>query len=198
MERCATRRPLHDRARGFRRRVSREALERGLSDLVSAVTLCQRQKLAVPSLLLLYAAIDIAGWLDAGDTERSVRVRFTRWVDRYMSPADLGCTALELYAARCGLLHTFTGESDLAERGAVRRLMYAWGNADVEALRDAIRRFGAPVTGAWEAVRVDAILAAFARGLSRFLEELDADPPRGASVNVRAGKFFADIRPPAV
>lgn len=83
----------------------------------------------LPALMLTYSAIDIAGWLDSTGSEQ-VNVTFTRWVNSYMLPAkSLPCSALDLYGARCGLLHTLTSTSRLSGQGKAKHLAYAWGGS---------------------------------------------------------------------
>src|SRR5437764_14091045 len=92
-----------------------------LRDLIRAVRLCLAQHLPLPALMLLYAGIDTAGWLAADDPKAPVGQRFTEWVDRYLLPrTTLKVTALELYAARCAVLHTMTARSDLSDAGKAR------------------------------------------------------------------------------
>ena len=39
-----------------------------------------------------------------------------------------GVSGLDLYAARCGVLHTYTMDSRLSTEGKAKRILYAWGN----------------------------------------------------------------------
>jgi hypothetical protein len=89
--------------------------------------------------------------IDAANTSRSV---FIEWVEQFLLPESrLVCTALDFYAARCGVLHTQSAESDLQRQGSARPLIYEWRQGpradaqvplppgaiiiDVEALREA-------------------------------------------------------------
>ena len=77
--------------------------------LVRAIRLCADQKLVEPTLILIYTTIDIHGWLDRETDSDRNRATFTRWTERYFLPAEgVSCTATELYAARCGMLHRCT------------------------------------------------------------------------------------------
>jgi hypothetical protein len=78
-------------------------------------------------LILLYSGVDIAGWMASDNPTTTVRESFTAWVDKYLRPeVALGCTTLELYGARCAVVHTLTTESKLYEAGQVRKVVYAW------------------------------------------------------------------------
>jgi hypothetical protein len=84
------------------------ALYRNIMLLGSGIDACIEKKLSGPALILIYSGIDTVGWLDSSE-DYATRTSFMKWVDAYLLQAKpLQCTALELYAARCGLLHTFT------------------------------------------------------------------------------------------
>ena len=94
-------------------------LRSGFLELDSAIDLCLSKSLSMPALMLLYTGIDIAGWVEATIEETGIKGReaFVAWVDKYMKPrTTLGCSALDLYAARCGVLHTMAPDSDLYQK----------------------------------------------------------------------------------
>jgi hypothetical protein len=105
--------------------VSEHVLYKNLMLLGEGIETCLERKRIAPALILLYSAIDTSGWLDSAESH-ATRESFLQWVDRYLLNAKpLTCTALELYAARCGLLHTFTPDSRLSSEGKARRICYA-------------------------------------------------------------------------
>jgi hypothetical protein len=165
-----------------------DLLGRNLAELFNAIQLCMRSKMVTPALVVLYSAIDIAGWLDAEDPGAAVRTRFVSWVDKYLLPAQpFRCTALELYAARCGVVHTFTADSDLTQRGTARRIIYAWGDSRAEVLQEMIDL--AQMSG-WVPVQVEKLIEGYRLGVEAFLGRLDRDPERAARVSAKAERFF--------
>jgi len=89
------------------------ALYKNIMLLGSGIDACIQKKLTAPALILIYSGIDTAGWLDSSE-DYATRTSFMDWVDAYLLKAKpLQCTAMDLYAARCGLLHTFTPDSKL-------------------------------------------------------------------------------------
>src|SRR5437870_4084436 len=99
------------------------SLESSLTQVVVSTERMIQTKMYLPALILIYAGIDTAGWLASAKPSVEVRCRFCRWVERWLLPAKpLGCTALDLYGARCGILHTFTSDSDLSRQGKARRI----------------------------------------------------------------------------
>lgn len=72
-------------------------------------------------LTLLYSAIDILLTIEKR-ANKGTRHSFVRWVDSYMLPNDaFQFSALDLYAARCGIIHLFSGDSDLSRKGQAKR-----------------------------------------------------------------------------
>jgi hypothetical protein len=160
--------------------------------LDAAIEACLEKKLVTPALVLLYSAIDIGSWLASEDPNASVRDYFTAWVENYLLPSKpLNCTALELYSARCGLVHTFTPDSRLVEQGKARRIVYAWGTAKSADLQKLIDMKG------WSdklvAVHVEELYAAWRLGVLSFAKELENKPPKAAAVNERTKKFFSNL-----
>src|SRR5438270_13604050 len=80
------------------------------SGILRPIQLLTKESHIWSALILLYAAIDAMAYMSLPETETYVRpVDFIRWVDKYMiSTGWLNVTSRELYAARCGLLHTFS------------------------------------------------------------------------------------------
>lgn len=76
--------------------------------------LCRQHALDVPMLVLVYTAKDTLAWALHGDTTHGVRDRLTAICDSHILPgSSIQWSALELYAARCSVLHTLGWESDL-------------------------------------------------------------------------------------
>ena len=75
-------------------------------------------------MILLFSGIDILGALDTGDGVAN-RSTFTRWVDQYMAPqTNFGCSSLELYSARCGLIHARSPQTTLTKKGKAREVVF--------------------------------------------------------------------------
>lgn len=171
--------------------MSQPILTRALEQLIAAIQVRLEKKLNTPALLLLYSGIDIVGWLHADDPTNPVRNRFIEWVDTYLLQArPLQCTSLELYAARCGLVHSFSPDSGLTERGEARKIVYAWGTSNFRTLEEMI---AVAKMGGYVAVQLETLVEAFALGVNQFLKELDLDPMESARVQKRAQKFFISL-----
>lgn len=161
--------------------------------LGSGIEVCTEQKLISSALVLLYSGIDSVSWL-ASNEEYSTRTTFIDWVEKYLLKAkQLPCTSLDLYAARCGLLHTFTPDSRLSATGEARRLCYAWGNSRTQDLQRTINW----VSGHERlvAVHISDLYEAWRLGVKLFVEEIDSDSNRKQAVYEKADKFFSDLSP---
>ena len=170
---------------------SKQHLEARLAQIAEAIFLCIERKLVTPSLILIFSAIDITSWLDDEDPKESVKTRFTRWVDRYLLPAKpLQCTAIELYAARCGLVHTLTPESNLTKQENVRQIIYAWGTSKADKLQEMITL---GQISKYVSLHIEELLKAYLLGLATFLEEVSNNPSKAAKVYAKSDKFFGTL-----
>jgi len=101
-----------------------------LTDVLSVAGASIRQEhtsLSDPRLFI-HGCCGLAGKFRSEPHSDATAETFCNWVERYLFPQRrLACSAPELYAARCGVLHTFTADSRMARRGDARRVVYAWG-----------------------------------------------------------------------
>jgi hypothetical protein len=171
--------------------MSEPALYKNIMLLGSGIDACIEKKLSAPVLILIYSGIDTAGWL-ASSEHYATKASFMKWVDAYLLKGKpLQCTSLELYAARCGLLHTFTPNSELSSLGKARRIYYAWGTASVRDLQRTIDLTNK--TGEYVAVHVNDLYEAWRLGVLQFTEELDKSPDRKSRVYKKVSKFFSEL-----
>ena len=169
-----------------------QSLSRAITDLGNSVNLLHRQGLLLPSMMMLYATIDImAGLARAPDAEESTRADFKAWVDRYMLPdSDLACNADDLWGARCGLLHMYVPESRHSRTGRARKLLYVAGVID-ESIRETTR-FD---LGEYIVVVSQDIFNALSCGLQRFIDDLETDAALVKRVAKRADRFLVAWSP---
>ncbi len=110
--------------------MSNENFERHVSDLLNAVDLCFDKGLILPGLTLLYTAIDAMAWLSKPKENDPVGESFQEWVKVYLLASYKGEVgtpdqlALDLYGARCAILHAQTAESDLSKKAKAREVHY--------------------------------------------------------------------------
>jgi hypothetical protein len=130
-----------------------------------SIDICIENKLILPSLILIYSGIDIFSWVAYG--EIGVRNRFTKWIDNHMYKVKkLSPDPVDLYAARCAILHTLTPDSDLSKEKKAVTINYAWGNAKVSELEKSIE---ALMPGEIKCVHLDDLYESFRLGVDHFL-----------------------------
>lgn len=167
-----------------------ENLREELFKICEAIDLCMSKKLITPSLIVLYSGMDILGWLEYGDSLNSGQ-RFRKWVDSYILPlSGSSCDATDLYGARCGLIHTFTPDSDLSKKGKARKILYAWGTSEIHALNEMIDLAN---MNEYVPVKIEILITVFRNGIESFLADLEKMPEKAQAVYARAANFFTTM-----
>lgn len=167
---------------------------RELAGQVEAARLCLAARRVLPALVLVYAGVDAAAALTVEDLRTKVGDRFAWWVNTYFLPrTPLTATAVDLFAARCAILHTLTARSDLSETGKARRLLYAWGKGRAEDLTriNVAGGFG----DRWAAVQVEDLINGLERGIAAVFDEVAVNPVLRARVVERGDSFYDRVGP---
>ena len=150
-------------------------LKRIRDELLHTINICKEQRLFGPALILLYSGTDImASLIRPPNADEVRRDDFLRWAGDYILPdSNLNCTPIELYAARCSILHSLRYDSGLSRDGRARRIRYIFDNADVvrENMEELERQDTSLVV-----VDFDGLLQAFENGVERFLENIENNP----------------------
>jgi hypothetical protein len=168
-----------------------DMLAKHMIDLVEAIRESYEKGRYMPCLVLLYSGMDVAASLETSNGS-SVGSRFEYWVERYMlNGRTLNCSARDLYAARCAVVHTFTPTSDLSKNGKARVIGYAFGPAEVEKLDQAGVLLGR--TGQVN-VHVGELIKAFRLGFADYMKEVEGDPIRFEGVRKAAGLWTVSIK----
>ena len=102
-----------------------KALLENISRHNKAIDLCLSNHLRMPALILIYSGIDIMAALGRPrDKDEATRSDFIEWCDSFMlNGSELSCTAIDLYAARCGIVHTYTMNSRLSKQGKAKEIV---------------------------------------------------------------------------
>jgi hypothetical protein len=156
---------------------------------IRAVGTCVGSGLLEASLTLLYSGIETLGFLAACPGENAATKKtFTDWCEKYLltrlgSVDGRPLTALDFYAARCGVLHTSSSVSDLGRGGIAREISYRFQGRDgVILILDAKLE---PVL-----LDIEAFARAFKEGGKAFLADLKRDRIRAETAEERARSFF--------
>ncbi|MBI4484114.1 MAG: hypothetical protein HY652_14655 [Acidobacteria bacterium] len=174
--------------------MSKKNFERQVSDLVNAVHLCFDRGLILPGLTLLYAAIDAMAWLSKPKETDPVGESFQDWVKAYLLTSYKGefgtpdQLALDLYVARCAVLHAQIAESDLSKKAKAREVHYrladGTGLVPVEGFNAALLN-----------IYVDpvALQKWFVAAIETFKWAIASDSDLRARVYERAAKYFVPV-----
>ena len=132
--------------------------------------------------------MDVMASLEATPGEKVI-VSFKRWVDTYLlPPTSWKCTAVDLYGARCAVVHTFTPDSDLSKRGAAKVIYYAHSGADIAKLEEVSSDFNRDA----EYLEVGEMIIFFYDAIMKYMVEVASDPVRKAAVETKGGLWFGD------
>jgi hypothetical protein len=164
---------------------------RNYYQVVTAARYCVESNLLMPALILIYSLIDSLAWASADKASRNVRANFEDWVAKWVLPrGSLDCTSVDLYAARCALLHTLTADADLTKNGSAQRISYAFGTAKAASLRLMLDDLGEKDL---RAVQVETLLAAVTEGMADFLEFADKDVALSSRLRDAASQHLVTV-----
>ncbi|MCT7357999.1 hypothetical protein [Thalassolituus pacificus] len=94
----------------------------------AAIKILIEEKHHESALILIYAWIDRMAWLSVSDEASGAD--FKAWVNTYLLPnSSLGCSADDLWAARCAVLHTSTSYARDTKSGKAKRIQYVCNDA---------------------------------------------------------------------
>lgn len=100
----------------------------GPRGMIRGIEVSVSSKCLVSAVTLMFSTVDALAALSRPQTQAETnRDIFIEWVDKYLLlTSRLQCTAIDLYGARCGVLHTYSPESGLSLRGQARPVFYQW------------------------------------------------------------------------
>lgn len=103
-----------------------EQIVKGERGMLRGVESCLDTQCLMSAVTLIFASIDALAALSRPPTlAETTGAVFQAWITRFLPMGALACTELELWGARCGVLHTYRPEAGVV-RGAVRPLYYQW------------------------------------------------------------------------
>jgi hypothetical protein len=151
-----------------------------IQGLIDALEDCFKKGHDFASLILFYAELDFISSLSRpiSKTDTDNRI-FKAWVDRYMLPnSQLTCNSEDVYAARCGILHTLSVSSRDSRRGAAKELGYVYKSEEAARLQAIADSQGRNIV----VVPLELYRKAFYTGIVQFLEAIKTDPDLHAAV----------------
>lgn len=161
-----------------------------MRDIIVTVQDLLNQRKIFPALILVYSALDIAGSLLRPKTQADTTGEdFKKWVECYvLSGSSLPTTSDDLWAARCGLLHTNTPDSRNSRSGKAREVHYSKGDKKLaEFLQEEFHKAG----NTRVMVDIDALFGALLDGFVKFTRDIQTDAGIRDTVFHHAKTMFA-------
>ena len=140
------------------------------------------------AVILILSGIDAMAYLEMPvDQNDVIRSDFVRWVERYIKfPCKEQLTGLDLYGARCAMLHNYGTASDLSRKGRCRQVGYM--DKSVPEVR-----YDPKVSKDVVFVSVSALADAFFSGVDKFLVDLFLDSKKAPVAEQRLQKLVQAI-----
>jgi hypothetical protein len=137
------------------------------------------------AVVLILSGMDSMAYLGMPSNQQDVkRDDFVKWAERYIKfPCEDQLTGLDLYGARCAILHSFGVVSDLSRKGQCRMVAYM-DNSVPEV------RYNPAVAKNLVLVSVTALAEAFYSGIDQFLVDLFADKKKAGIAEKRLNWFI--------
>lgn len=137
--------------------------ENNYKQMLGGIRLCIELKLQFPALTLIYSMIDIFAYRCYGDI--GVKTRFIKWIEEYMyKEKNLNIEPIDLYSARCAILHTLTPKSQLIKDNKANVIVYAWGDADLQTIEECTKN----IDNNLKAIHINDLYESLRLGILRF------------------------------
>jgi hypothetical protein len=139
------------------------------------------------------------GLLDVPPTKvEAESVSFKALVKKYLLPEDPSLTFSEtdLWGARCGVLHTFTAGSRLANHGHAKEIVYYTGDKSGPDAQQLLS-FVQTRTKTYIAANLDDVQIAFLKGMHKFATDLVAKCKADQKVEARLRNVLQQYLVPA-
>jgi len=143
----------------------------GKRGMLRGIQVCVRAQCLVSAVSLVYSTIDALAALTRPACKKDTdRQTFIGWIEKYvLAKSELGFTAQDAYAARCGVLHAYSHGSRMARRGKARPLVYRWRKGPSA---DQV----APLPAEAIEVAVEDLVSALKEGIRLFLIDVEMNP----------------------
>lgn len=135
---------------------------------------------------------DSISWLAYGDKEESSKKRFIQWADKYLLPqVKDNCSTIDLYSARCSILHGLSWESDLSKNCKAKRLVYSLGKGTENSSELDKEIFSQDYVAS---VHIDSLIASLKAAVNAFFSDAENNEELKNRIKQANGKRYAKIR----
>ncbi len=172
--------------------------KRGIfEDMFDAAYVCRQRGLNIPMLALPYTTLDALAWSVYASLQKKYDVRgnFVKTCDSFLFPnPKITCTSLELYAARCGILHNLGWESDISRNKQARVVIYSFGS-DVSKFAQEAPNVIPTALGKFVHLHADDLYLAIALTWWRIMDATRSDPKLAARLIASTDKQYRSLDP---
>ncbi len=140
------------------------------------------------AVVLILSGIDSMAYLNMpGEQEDVTKNDFIKWADQYIKfPCKEQLTGLDLYGARCAMLHSFGVVSKLSREGKCRIVGYM--DKSIPEVR-----YNPNVSKKLVMVSVPALAESFFQAIDQFLVDLFANPAKAKVAEKRLHSFVQKL-----
>lgn len=164
-------------------------LLKNLTEMIKAIDLCISKKYFNSALKLMYTAIDNMAYLGT-DYQKTSKSVFIKWVNSFLLPSsNLSCSAEELYAERCTLLHQNTASASNISLG-IKSILYTLGTARPE---NGLDHVDESKRNQYKFISISSLREVIYQGILKFLESASKYPSQKERLLRRASMYFANI-----
>ncbi|MFW5720256.1 MAG: hypothetical protein ACOCXT_04495 [Candidatus Dojkabacteria bacterium] len=167
-----------------------------IKSFVECIDFLIYKKHDIPALNLIYSLIDHLAYLDSAEGCKNVtRSDYKNWCVEYLDLSKLEVDAIDLYSARCALLHTGMTESDLSRQNKASLLFYIWGDKSKEGMEQKYKN----EDGSWKVkkfneqsykfIKVEALFEQVKNGIETFQKKIENDEDKKTIVKKKAVSY---------
>lgn len=119
MKKKSTKKPSNKKPQVVR--ASKDSFKASIGQLHSSIALCLNSGFYLSALILIYSGIDILANLNRPkDKDKAGEKEYCKWCDDYVLPntQDIFCDSIDIYAARCAVVHSYGYKTELTTKEA--------------------------------------------------------------------------------
>ena len=137
------------------------------------------------AIILIYSGIDTMAYLNMPSNQDDVvKEDFIYWAERYIHfPCKEQLTGVDLYGARCSMLHHYGSSSRLSREGKCRQIVYFDNNVPEIS-------YNPKISNEIIIVSINGLAKAFFKGVDDFLVNLFADSDKAQIAESRLQKLM--------
>ena len=160
-----------------------------VEQLFNAVASCLGNDHFESTMILLYSGIDAMAWLNRPARVADVRgMDFQEWINIYFLPGSgFNCSSADMYGARCGLVHSNTGESRMNRERRAHKVFYY---RERDGMKEGIIEFMMNEELMPWFIDVDQFITALRTAIDRFIDAVSADAAKLEIVSRRIQESY--------